>query len=402
MSGALDNPAAKPITLRTLVLGIAFGVALGIVLDRAAQKSPSQSPSFQRAKQQIHEHYLGDIDNAALERGAIKGMVNTLDDHSELLTPEAYERLLKESQGSFVGVGLEIGLERGFFTVLSTLVNSPAEAQDIQPGDRIKTVDGKSVQGKLLRELVAMLRGKQDTEVAIGFSRKVSAQSSESYFELTLKRTKLTGVYLQTEMVAERVMHVKAAQCYDGLAEDLVRAVTAHKNPPITGLILDLRNNPGGTLNCAVATADLFLDSGKIVTTAAAQLLPEAAGAVTYPAGPTTPLKALPTVILVNAGTASAAEIIAGALQDHGRAKIVGSQTFAKGTVQSLLPPLANGSALKITTGIYLTPNGRTFNEQGLVPDVLLTEGESAVTRALAMLAKPSLVQTSELQDKNN
>jgi carboxyl-terminal processing protease len=402
MSGALDNPAAKPITLRTLVLGIAFGVALGIVLDRAAQKSPSQSPSFQRAKQQIHEHYLGGIDNAALERGAIKGMVNTLDDHSELLTPEAYERLLKESQGSFVGVGLEIGLERGFFTVLSTLVNSPAEAQDIQPGDRIKTVDGKSVQGKLLRELVAMLRGKQDTEVAIGFSRKVSAQSSESYFELTLKRTKLTGVYLQTEMVAERVMHVKAAQCYDGLAEDLVRAVTAHKNPPITGLILDLRNNPGGTLNCAVATADLFLDSGKIVTTAAAQLLPEAAGAVTYPAGPTTPLKALPTVILVNAGTASAAEIIAGALQDHGRAKVLGSQTFAKGTVQSLLPPLANGSALKITTGIYLTPNGRTFNEQGLVPDVLLTEGESAVTRALAMLAKPSLVQTSEPQDKDN
>lgn len=396
------NRAAKPITLKTLGLGIGFGVALGIVLDRAALQPPSDFQNLNRAKQQIHEHYLGGIDNGALERGAIKGMVNTLDDHSELLTPEAYERLLKESQGSFVGVGLEIGLEQGFFTVLSTLDNSPAAARDIRSGDRIKTIDGEAVKGKLLRELIVLLRGKQDTEVAIGFSRKVSAQSSESYFELTLKRTKLTGVYLQTEMVAERVMHVKAAQCYDGLAEDLVRAVTAHKNPPITGLILDLRNNPGGTLNCAVATADLFLDSGKIVTTAAAQLLPEAAGAVTYPAGPTTPLKALPTVILVNAGTASAAEIIAGALQDQGRAKIVGSQTFAKGTVQSLLPPLANGSALKITTGIYLTPNGRTFNEQGLVPDVLLTEGESAVTRALAMLAKPSLVQTSELQDKNN
>ena len=396
------NRAAKPITLRTLGLGIGFGVALGIVLDRAALQPPSDFQNLNRAKQQIHEHYLGGIDNGALERGAITGMVDTLDDHSELLTPQAYERLLKESQGSFVGVGLEIGLEQGFFTVLSTLDNSPAAARDIRSGDRIKTIDGEAVKGKLLRELIVLLRGKQDTEVAIGFSRKVSAQSSESYFELTLKRTKLTGVYLQTEMVAERVMHVKAAQCYDGLAEDLVRAVTAHKNPPITGLILDLRNNPGGTLNCAVATADLFLDSGKIVTTAAAQLLPEAAGAVTYPAGPTTPLKALPTVILVNAGTASAAEIIAGALQDQGRAKIVGSQTFAKGTVQSLLPPLANGSALKITTGIYLTPNGRTFNEQGLVPDVLLTEGESAVTRALAMLAKPSLVQTSELQDKNN
>jgi len=396
------NRAAKPITLRTLGLGIGFGVALGIVLDRAALQPPSDFQNLNRAKQQIHEHYLGGIDNGALERGAITGMVDTLDDHSELLTPQAYERLLKESQGSFVGVGLEIGLEQGFFTVLSTLDNSPAAARDIRSGDRIKTIDGEAVKGKLLRELIVLLRGKQDTEVAIGFSRKVSAQSSESYFELTLKRTKLTGVYLQTEMVAERVMHVKAAQCYDGLAEDLVRAVTAHKNPPITGLILDLRNNPGGTLNCAVATADLFLDSGKIVTTAAAQLLPEAAGAVTYPAGPTTPLKALPTVILVNAGTASAAEIIAGALQDQGRAKIVGSQTFAKGTVQSLLPPLANGSALKITTGIYLTPNGRTFNEQGLVPDVLLTEGESAVTRALAMLAKPSLVQTSELQHKNN
>lgn len=394
------NRAAKPITLRTLGLGIGFGVALGIVLDRAALQPPSDFQSLNRAKQQIHEHYLGGIDNGAIERGAITGMVGTLDDHSELLSPQAYERLLKESQGSFVGVGLEIGLEQGFFTVLSTLDNSPAAARDIRSGDRIKTVDGKSVQGKLLRELVAMLRGKQDTDVTIGFSREESAQASESYFELTLKRTKLTGVYLQTELVAESVMHVKAAQCYDGLAEDLVRAVTPHKNPPITGLILDLRNNPGGTLNCAVATADLFLDSGKIVTTAAAQLLPEAAGAVTYPAGPTTPLKALPTVILVNAGTASAAEIIAGALQDHRRATIVGSQTFAKGTVQTLLPPLPNGSALKVTTGIYVTPNGRTFSKQGLMPDVLLAEGESAVTKALAMLARPSLPQTPESQSK--
>lgn len=394
------NRAAKPITLRTLGLGIGFGVALGIVLDRAALQPPSDFQSLNRAKQQIHEHYLGGIDNGALERGAITGMVGTLDDHSELLSPQAYERLLKESQGSFVGVGLEIGLEQGFFTVLSTLVNSPAEAQDIQPGDRIKTVDGKSVQGKLLRELVAMLRGKQDTEVAIGFSRKVSAQSSESYFELTLKRTKLTGVYLQTELIADGVLQLKAAQCYDGLAEDIVLAVESHNSPPITGIILDLRNNPGGTLNCAVATADLFLDNGKIVTTAAAQLSPEAKGAVFYSAKPATPLKVLPTVVLVNAGTASAAEIIAGALQDHRRATIVGSQTFAKGTVQTLLPPLPNGSALKVTTGIYLTPNGRTFSKQGLMPDVLLAEGESAVTKALAMLAQPSLPQTPESQSK--
>jgi len=370
------------------------------VLDRAALQPPSDFQSLNRAKQQIHEHYLGGIDNGALERGAITGMVGTLDDHSELLSPQAYERLLKESQGSFVGVGLEIGLEQGFFTVLSTLVNSPAEAQDIQPGDRIKTVDGKSVQGKLLRELVAMLRGKQDTEVAIGFSRKVSAQSSESYFELTLKRTKLTGVYLQTELIADGVLQLKAAQCYDGLAKDIVLAVESHNSPPITGIILDLRNNPGGTLNCAVATADLFLDNGKIVTTAAAQLSPEAKGAVFYSAKPATPLKVLPTVVLVNAGTASAAEIIAGALQDHRRATIVGSQTFAKGTVQTLLPPLPNGSALKVTTGIYLTPNGRTFSKQGLMPDVLLAEGESAVTKALAMLAQPSLPQTPESQSK--
>lgn len=396
MSGASDNPVAKPITLRTLGLGISFGVALGIVLDRAALEPPSDSQNFQRAKQQIHEHYLGGIDNVALERGAIKGMVDTLDDHSELLTPEAYERLLKESQGSFVGVGLEIGLEQGFFTVLSTLDSSPAAARDIRPGDRIKTVNGKAVKGKLLSELIALLRGKQDTEVTIGFSRKINSQAPESQFELTLKRTKLTGVYLQTELVAESVMHLKAAQCYDGLAEDLVRAVRAHKSPPINGLILDLRNNPGGTLNCAVATADLFLDSDNIVTTAGAELLPEAEGAVTYPAGPATPLKALPTVILVNAGTASAAEIIAGALQDHGRAKIVGSQTFAKGTVQTLLPPLPNGSAIKITSAVYLTPNGRAFSKQGLMPDILLAKGESAVAKALEILAQSPLELTSE------
>lgn len=398
MSCAPDNAGAKPITLRTLVLGIGFGVALGVVLDRALLEPSSDFRNATKAKQQIEAHYLGGIDNDDLERGAIKGMVGTLDDNSEVLTPQAYERLLKESQGSFVGVGLEIELKQGFFTVLSTLNNSPAASQDIQPGDRIKTVDGQSLKGKLLSELIALLRGRQNTEVTIGFSREADNQASESQFELTLKRTKLTGVYLQTELVAESVMHLKATQCYDGLADDLVEAVQDQRNPPITGLILDLRNNPGGTLTCAVATADLFLNSGTIVTTSTAAQLSKAKSTVTYSAESVTPLDTLPTVVLVNAGTASAAEIVAGALQDHGRAKILGSQTFAKGTVQTLLPPLANGSALKITTGIYHTPNGRTFSTQGLVPDVLLAEGESAVPKALELLTEPSLLRTPQPQ----
>jgi len=388
VSADSGQPAPRPITRRTLTLGIVFGVALGIVLDRAAVMPSPDLQSLQRAKQQIHEHYLGGIDGSVLERGAIRGMIGSLDDYSEVLTPEAYERLLKESQGGFVGVGLEITLEDGFFTVLSTLDNSPAASQDIRPGDLIKTVNGEAVKGKLLSELVGLLRGEQDTDVAIGFSRRSMTAGAAYQFELILKRSKLTGVYLQSQMVAEEIMHLKATQCYDGLAEDLVRAVQAQTSPQVAGLILDLRNNPGGTLNCAVATADLFLHSGQIVTTATTELPPEAENSVAYSAGHETPLQALPTVVLVNAGTASAAEIIAGALQDQGRAKVVGSQTFAKGTVQTLLPPLANGSVLKITTGIYLTPNGRTFSAQGLMPDVLLAEGESAVTKALSILTQ--------------
>ena len=166
---------------------------------------------------------------------------------------------------------------------------------------------------------------------------------------------------------------------------ELCRPRQARKSPDSFWICGTTR---GGTLNCAVATADLFLHSGQIVTTATTELPPEAENSVAYSAGHETPLQALPTVVLVNAGTASAAEIIAGALQDQGRAKVVGSQTFAKGTVQTLLPPLANGSVLKITTGIYLTPNGRTFSAQGLMPDVLLAEGESAVTKALSILTQ--------------
>jgi len=394
-----EPSVSKPITRRTLGLGVAFGIALGMVLDLAAVQPLPHFQNLEKAKQQIREHYPGGFNNSSLERGAIRGMVSTLDEHSELLTPEAYERRLKESQGSFVGVGLEIGLEQGFFTVLSTLDNSPAAAQEIRPGDRITTVDGETVKGKLLSELIALLRGEQDTRVTIGFLRGSNAQSPDSQFEITLTRTKLTSVYLQTQLIAQNVMHAKVAQCYDGLAEDLVSAVPAQRTSPIKGLILDLRNNPGGTLTCAVATTDLFLDEGDIVTTTATELLPEAENAKNYAARRETPFKDLPTVVLVNAGTASAAEIIAGALQDHGRAKIVGSRTFAKGTVQTLLPPLPNGSALKITTGIYLTPMGRTFSQQGLLPDVLLAEDESAIDSALTILAEPALIQKPELRD---
>lgn len=385
---ASTSGSHRPITLRTLGLGIAFGIALGLVWGEVLKKSPPPFHSFDNAKEQIQEHYLRDLDSAQLEQAAIQGMVSQLDEHSELLTPDAYQRLLQESQGSFVGIGLEIGLEDGYFTVLRVLEASPAAAQDIRPGDRIISVDDAPVKGKLLSELIRLLRGEKDTRVTVGFTRLNGIASGPNPFTLTLTRNKLQGAYLQTQGLDGDIAYLKATQCYDGLAQDLMKVVTSSTNPAVRGLILDLRNNPGGTLTCAVETADLFLNRGNIVTTATAANLAESDNTRPYPAELKAPLHSLPTVVLVNAGTASAAEIIAGALQDQNAATVIGSQTFGKGTVQTLLPPLPNGSAMKVTTAIYFTPKGRRFSEQGLVPDVLLQEDESAVTKALAILSQ--------------
>ena len=377
---------------RTLLLGGLLAFIAGIAANQQFGIRTAPIDSFERAVQQIIEHYIVEPDRDGLERAAINGMVGTLDDYSELLSPEAYQRLLTNAEGTFAGIGIEIGLRQDLFTVLRIIPQSPAAASVVQVGDRIKAVDGNTIQGLLLTEVIDKLRGPAGSRVNLVLSRAQRARHTNGEpvvidIELTLVRQTLDGAYLDIRLTENNVAYVRATQCYDAMASDTQRAISTVSEAPLKGIILDLRSNPGGTLTCAVGTVDLFLTSGTVVTIQDNRTPEDQAPSRAFTATSDTPFPELPLAILVNGSTASAAEIIAGALQDHGRATILGSQTFAKGTVQTLLPPLPNGSALKITTARYLTPLGRSFDQEGLVPDKLVENDDNgAIAAAVSAL----------------
>ena len=377
---------------RTLLLGGLLAFIAGIAANQQFGIRTAPIDSFERAVHQIIEHYIVEPDRDGLERAAINGMVGALDDYSELLSPKAYQRLLTNAEGTFAGIGIEIGLRQDLFTVLRIIPQSPAAASVVQVGDRIKAVDGNTIQGLLLTEVIDKLRGPAGSRVNLVLSRAQRARHTNGEpvvidIELTLVRQTLDGAYLDIRLTENNVVYVRATQCYDAMASDIQRAISTVSEAPLKGIVLDLRSNPGGTLTCAVGTVDLFLTSGTVVTIQDNRTPEDQAPSRAFTATSDTPFPELPLAILVNGSTASAAEIIAGALQDHGRATILGSQTFAKGTVQTLLPPLPNGSALKITTARYLTPLGRSFDQEGLVPDKLVENDDNgAIAAAVSAL----------------
>ena len=380
------------VSRRTLVLGVLCGLVVGMLLhrglmDESALLRHQSLRSVDQATDQLIQHYQAPLNQSTLTEAAIQGMVNRLDEYSQVLDAQAYARLKASTRGTFAGVGIQVGLRNGNFAVLSLLQDSPAAAANIQVGDVITKIDGAAITGWQLSRVVDQLRGSSGSAVSLELQRSVPGGPPDRTvgIAVVVVRQKLEAVYLHTRLLENRIAYVRADQCYDTLAEDLTAAVntlteTATDNrsdTAVQGLVLDLRANPGGSLICAVTSVDLFIDSGTIVTTEGHR------GTESYDATSYTPFPSTALVVLVDGGTASAAEIIAGALQDYGRATIVGGQTFGKGSVQTLLPPLANGSALKITTAHYRTPKGRGFSEVGLMPDVAVNSlDESAVLAA--------------------
>ena len=380
------------VSRRTLVLGVLCGLVVGMLLhrslmDESALLRHQSLRSVDQATDQLIQHYQAPLNQSTLTEAAIQGMVNRLDEYSQVLDAQAYARLKASTSGTFAGVGIQVGLRNGNFAVLSLLQDSPAAAANIQVGDVITKIDGAAVTGWQLSQVVDQLRGSSGSAVNLELQRSVPGGPPDRTVSIAVVvvRQKLEAVYLHTRLLENRIAYVRADQCYDTLAEDLTAAVTTltesaadnRSDTAVQGLVLDLRANPGGSLICAVTSVDLFIDSGTIATTEGHR------GTESYDATSYTPFASTPLVVLVDGGTASAAEIIAGALQDYGRATIVGGQTFGKGSVQTLLPPLANGSALKITTAHYRTPKGRGFSEVGLMPDVAVNSlDESAVLAA--------------------
>ena len=331
----------------------------------------------------VKNEYVEPVDEKKLISDAIGGMVAGLDPHSQYFDKKSFKEFRESTGGKFVGIGIEMGMEDGLVKVISPIEGSPAFRAGLKPGDLITRIDDTPVKGLTVDQAVKRMRGEPNTKVQLTVFRKAESRT----FPVTIIREEIRMQSVRAKMVEPGYGWVRVSQFQDRTVDDFVRKVGElyQQDPNLKGLVLDLRNDPGGLLDGAVALSAAFLPEDVVVVTTNGQL-PESRA--TFRASPefyarrgsTDPLKKLPPalkkvplVVLVNEGSASASEIVAGALQDHKRATIMGAQTFGKGSVQTVRP-LSAETALKITTARYYTPGGRAIQAKGIVPDIFLDE----------------------------
>lgn len=306
-----------------------------------------------------------------LVKAAVRGMLEGLDDpYAAYLSPQAYRTLKEdESEGQFSGVGLWMKEEDGRFKIVSVLDSSPAAAAGLQAGDLITSIDAKPVEGLALGEVSGRIQGRPGTTVRLVVERESANR------EFVIKRRKLDLPTVSSRMIADRVGLVELVLFHGEAGRKVREAVTSLEKRGARGFILDLRGNPGGFLDEAVNVAEVFLDGGKVVSYRE-RGQPEVAYEATSPAA-----TKLPLVVMVDEGSASASEVVAGAIQDRQRGLIVGTETYGKGSVQSFFP-LSDGSAIKLTTASYFTPSGRAIGERGVIPDISVVERARQLARA--------------------
>jgi carboxyl-terminal processing protease len=310
----------------------------------------------------LQKHYVDEISSGSLLIGAVNGMLASLDPHSSYLTPKEFKELQEDASGSFSGVGLEVTVRDGMLTVVSPIAGTPADLQGIKAGDEIVKINGESVKDMSLSEATGLMRGKPGEKVTLTVSRE------GKNVDFTLTRAIIPQHSVSAAELAPGFHHLRISNFQNATAADFKKALSeAAKKEPVRGLILDLRNNPGGLFEQAVKIADLFISHGLIVSTKGRS----SGHDMRFEAHPAAEKYAFPTVVLVNEGTASASEIVAGALQDHKRALILGTKTFGKGSVQTVVP-LPDGSGLRLTTARYYTPGGASIQETGISPDLVV------------------------------
>ena len=315
----------------------------------------------------VERQYVDQCDPRALLYDAMQGMVSRLDPHSAFLPPKRYQEMQVETRGTFGGLGLEVTVQDDQLTVVAPIEDTPAYRAGIQSGDRIAAIEGRSTRGMDLEQAVELMRGPPGSEISITIMRP----GADHPLPFTITRAVITIRSVRSRRLADDVGYLRVAMFQEHTADECASALRALQ--PLTGLVLDLRDNPGGLLAEAVAVADLFLDNGTIVSTRGR----DAQQRETYAAASDPPAVDIPLVVLVNAGTASGSEIVAGAVQDYGRGIILGVPTFGKGTVQTIFP-LRDGSGLRLTTSRYYTPAGRSIQERGIVPDIVMAQREAA------------------------
>jgi carboxyl-terminal processing protease len=387
-----------------IVIGLSLSLARGVLADKPAalgQNVPWQDAQLlAEVMSQVEREYVDPVDDHRLLQAAVRGMVSSLDPYSAYLDGDEYDDIKISSSGEYSGVGIEVSMEDGQVVVVAPLDGSPAAEAGIRAGDVITTIDNVPVNSTTLADTIGRMRGKEGTTVKVGILREGSSEP----LQFTLKRSRVQLHSVTSQLAEPGFGYVRIAEFSETTGQELDAALAdLHKKnrAPLKGLVLDLRNNPGGVLEAAVAVADAFLDSGVIVS--AKGRTPESKFEMS--ATPGDALKGAPIVVLVDGGSASAAEIVAGALKDNHRATLMGRTTFGKGSVQTVLP-LGDDRALKLTTSLYYTPSGASINHKGIAPDIELerdanapapapdaplTERDPGVKRAIQELKAPTV-----------
>ncbi len=355
---------------------LALILGFGLLLSSGASGQSSQTATlplpidevrmFTEALDRIRMAYVEEIDDKTLLENAIKGMLSGLDPHSAYLAGNDYDVLQETTTGEFGGLGIEVGRENGYIKVISPIDDTPADRAGIEAGDLIIQIDGKPLRQLTPEEAANMMRGEPGTEVTVTVSR-----TGTEPFDLTIVREVIAINSVRSMMLEPGYAYVRIAQFRVNTGEELEKEILElyEEHDDLKGMVLDLRNNPGGVLQSSVRVVDSFLDQGRIVYTEGRL----EGNNMEFSATINTVAPEIPLVVLVNNGSASASEIVAGALQDHGRAIIMGTQSFGKGSVQTVLP-LDDTRAIKLTTSLYFTPSGRSIQAQGITPDIIVDD----------------------------
>ncbi|WP_372875925.1 S41 family peptidase [Pseudomonas sp.] len=332
----------------------------------ATDKAPlplDELRTFAEVLDRIKAAYVEPIDDKTLLENAIKGMLSNLDPHSAYLDPQTFRELQESTSGEFGGLGIEVGMEDGFVKVVSPIDDTPASKAGILPGDLIVRIDGQPTKGLSMLEAIDKMRGEAGSKIRLTLVREGGKP-----FDVELTRAVIKVKSVKSQLLEDGYGYVRITQFQFNTGEEVGKALNKLRKDNgkrLHGLVLDLRNNPGGVLQAAVEVSDHFLKKGLIVYTEGRIANSE----LRFSADPIDASEGVPLVVLINGGSASASEIVAGALQDHKRGVLMGTDSFGKGSVQTVLP-LNNNSALKLTTALYYTPNGRSIQAQGIVPDI--------------------------------
>jgi len=366
-------------TIMVLVFGIFVGVSVSITSSVMAEKNASESSAglplnelrnFSDIFARVKSDYVEEVDDKTLLEHAIRGMLTGLDPHSTYLDAEEYKELKIGTTGKFGGLGIQVGMEDGFVKVISPIDDTPAYRAGLESGDLIIRLDEKSVKGMTLNDAVKIMRGEPGTDIKLTVIR----EGADKPLPFTVTRDIISVKSVKSRILEPDYGYVRISNFQSKTARDLITEISKLKKDnknELKGLVLDLRNNPGGVLSAAADVSDAFINDGKLVFTKGRIENTE----FEFNAKPGDIMNGSPVVVLINGGSASASEIVAGALQDHSRAVIMGSKSFGKGSVQTI-QELRSGGAVKITTARYFTPKGRSIQGEGITPDIILDKYE--------------------------